>query len=287
MKAPKPTKNTLSTKSTKSAKPTKPTQSVKSTKATQPTKSTKPAKPTPPASPSATVWRLKVLCIAGPWWDSDDVCVRTIDVLDNSTLYDLHAAILESVHFEEHDESVFTFFTAMDFRGRRTYLGDGQPLTHHTDIEQFEDIPLATALPKGGRQFLYYVFDADDPWVFLIGRDNSTRPPSPHEFYPYVRDELNRGPDPVQHGDGLDDFADADEGAEFHELREDFRRHRREREESGLDEDGLNDDGDFEDGDEGEGFVDDDGFFFDDEDDEEDGDEDGGEDDDGDDDDGW
>ncbi len=230
---------------------------------------TKPAakKPTAPtvskasqtAASSAKVWRIKVLCVAGPYWDADgpDICLRTIDLLDNSSLYDLHAAILESVHFEEHDESVFTFFTAANFRGRRTYLGDGRPLTPDTDIEAFEDIPLATALPADPKQFLFYVFDADDPWVFLVGREPTTRPPSPHEFYPFVRDELNNGPDPVQNGDGLDDFADADEGAEFGELRRDFRRHRREREESGLDDYDDDSDGFGFSG----GFPPDDGFF--------------------------
>ena len=214
------------------------------------------------ATSSAKVWRIKVLCVAGPYWDADgpDVCLRTIDLLDNSSLYDLHAAILESVHFEEHDESVFTFFTAANFRGRRTYLGDGKPLTPDTDIEAFEDIPLATALPTDPKQFLFYVFDADDPWVFLVGREPTTRPPSPHEFYPFVRDELNNGPDPVQNGDGLDDFADADEGAEFSELRRDFRRHRREREESGLDDYDDDSDGFGFSG----GFPPDDGFFSDD-----------------------
>ena len=233
-------------KKTAPAKKAAPEKKVSPAKKVAPTSSLTPAKKNPPKKPAsgsaAAVWRLKVLCIAGPYWDSDDVCVRTIDVLDTCSLYDLHAAILESVHFEEHEESVFTFFTAMDFRGRRTYLGDSKPLTHETDIEAFEDIPLATALPSGGRQFLYYVFDADDPWVFLIGREPAARVPSPHEFYPSIHDELNRGPDPIQYGDGLDDFADADEGEEFNELREDFRRRRREREESGLDDDELDDD---------------------------------------------
>ena len=187
---------------------------------------------------AAKVWRLKVLCVAGPYWDADgpDVCLRTIDVLDNCSLYDLHAAILESVHFEEHDESVFTYFTAPNYRARRTYLGDGSPLSARTPIELFEDIALADALPTEPKRFLFYVFDADDPWVFLVIREPLTRDPSPHEFYPFVRDELNNGPDPVQNDDGLDDFADADEGAEFNELRRDFRRRRREREESGMDD---------------------------------------------------
>ncbi len=198
-----------------------------------PTKKKHSPKKSPP------IWRLRVLCVAGPYWDSDDTCLRAIDVPEGISLYDLHAAILESVHFEEHDESVFTFFTARDYRGRRTYLGDGEPLTHETDIELFEDVALSSVLPSDGKSFLYYVFDADDPWVFLIGREPEPRAPSPHEFYPLVRDELNIGPDPTQHGDGLDDFADADEGAEFDDLRREFRRQRRVREESGLDDDEL------------------------------------------------
>ena len=225
---------------------------------------TKPVDKTPPKE----VWRLKVLCVAGPSWDGAESCIRTIDVRNDTSLYDLHAAILESVHFEEHDESVFTFFTAMNYRGRRTYLADGQPLTHETDTDVFEDLLLADALPTEKGRFLYYVFDADDPWVFLIGRQPGTRPPSIHEFYPYVRDELNEGPDPIQHGDGLDDFADADEGEEFNDLRERFRAQRRAREESGLDEpiDPMEDDGDEDEGgdDIRPGFGFDDEKFYDD-----------------------
>lgn len=249
---------------TRKASPAAKTPAKKSVAKTDEKKATVAAKPAASAAkPSAAkVWRIKVLCVAGPYWDADgpDVCLRTIDVLDNCSLYDLHAAILESVHFEEHDESVFTYFTAANYRAKRTYLGDGAPLSAGTEIERFEDIPLSDALPSEPRRFLFYAFDADDPWVFLVVREPSERDPSPHEFYPFVRDELNDGPDPVQNGDGLDDFADADEGAEFNELRRDFRRQRREREESGL--------GDYDDDDDGEGFdlsevfPDDDRGFF-------------------------
>ena len=209
-------------------------------------------KPVPKPEPAAKeVWRLKVLCVAGPSWDGSETCIRTIDVRSDSSLYDLHAAILESVHFEEHDESVFTYFTAANYRGRRTYLADGLPLTHGTDTDVFEDLLLADALPAESGRYLYYVFDADDPWVFLIGRQPGSRKPSVHEFYPYVRDELNEGPDPIQHGDGLDDFADADEGEEFNDLRDRFRAQRRAREESGLEDepmDPMEDDGDEDEG---------------------------------------
>ena len=222
--------------------------------AKKPATKTAPAVKTPaPKAEQSTkeVWRLKVLCVAGPSWDGSDTCIRTIDVRSDSSLYDLHAAILESVHFEEHDESVFTYFTAVNYRGRRTYLADGQPLTHDTDTDVFEDLLLADALPAERGRYLYYVFDADDPWVFLIGRQPGSRPPSVHEFYPYVRDELNEGPDPIQHGDGLDDFADADEGEEFNDLRDRFRAQRRAREESGLEDepiDPMEDDGDEDEG---------------------------------------
>ena len=208
--------------------------------------------PVPAHAPDAKeIWRLKVLCVAGPSWDGAETCIRTIDVRSDASLYDLHAAILESVHFEEHDESVFTYFTAANYRGRRTYLADGLPLTHDTDTDVFEDLLLADALPAEPGRYLYYVFDADDPWVFLIGRQPGSRKPSVHEFYPYVRDELNEGPDPIQHGDGLDDFADADEGEEFNDLRDRFRAQRRAREESGLEDepiDPMEDDGDEDEG---------------------------------------
>lgn len=239
-----------------------------------PTKTTPKVVSTKSVDSTPQVWRLKVLCVAGPYWDSSDTCIRTIDVRDDCSLYDLHAAILESVHFEEHEDSVFTYFTARNYRGRRTYLADGQPLTPQTDTEPFEDLRLADALPAiGSGSFLYYVFDALDPWVFLIGREPGSRAPSPHEFYPFVRDELNDGADPSQHADGLDDFADAEEGEEFNDLRERFRDQRRQREESGLDDEELRDPME-DDGDEDEGGDDiraglgfDDDPIFDDEDD--------------------
>lgn len=235
------------------AKPAKKSVPKPAPAATKPAAAAKPAKKSVPKPESAAkeVWRLKVLCVAGPSWDGSETCIRTIDVRSDSSLYDLHAAILESVHFEEHDESVFTYFTAANYRGRRTYLADGQPLTHNTDTDVFEDLPLADALPAEAGRYLYYVFDADDPWVFLIGRQPGSRPPSVHEFYPYVRDELNEGPDPIQHGDGLDDFADAEEGEEFNDLRDRFRAQRRAREESGMEDepiDPMEDDGDEDEG---------------------------------------
>lgn len=253
-------------------KPAAPPATAKKTTAKKPAAPPRRVPARPEAAPAAEVWRLKVLCVAGPYWDSSDTCIRTIDVRSDCSLYDLHAAILESVHFEEHDESVFTYFTAQNYRGRRTYLADGQPLTPRTDTEAFEDLRLADALPATPGRFLYYVFDALDPWVFLIGREPGARAPSPHEFYPFVRDELNDGPDPSQHADGLDDFADADEGEEFNDLRERFRNQRRQREESGLDDgpyDPMEDDGDEDEGGDdiraGLGFDDD--PLFDDEDD--------------------
>ena len=254
---PAPAKKPAATKKTAPAK--KPAAPVKAASAKKPAPAPvkkaatakKTAAPAKPAPADHEIWRLKVLCVAGPYWDGSDTCIRTIDVRDDCSLYDLHTAILESVHFEEHDESVFTYFTAVNYRGRRTYLADGQSLTPQTDTEPFEDLLLADALPDGPGRFLYYVFDAQDPWVFLVGREPGARAPSVHEFYPFVRDELNDGADPVQHGDGLDDFADADEGEEFNDLRERFRQQRRAREESGLGDepfDPMEDDGDEDEG---------------------------------------
>lgn len=242
-KEPKKTPATKTKGATPAKTPAKPNPPVTPPPPPTPSKPTAVA-PAPQTNADAQVWRVRIACVAGPYWDADgtDVCMRAIDILDTSSLYDLHTAILESIHFEEHDESVFSFFTAMDFRGRRTYLGDGNPLNSETDISRFEELVLARSIPTSrSSQFLYYVFDADDPWVFRVTRDPTTRPPSPHEFYPLVRDELNRGPDPIQFGDGLDDFADIDDGEEFNELRGEFRKRRRAQEESGLDDDDFDD----------------------------------------------
>ncbi len=160
------------------------------------------------------IWTLKITCSAGPYRDTE--CVRYIELDEDASLYDLHAAIQEAVHFD--DEFDFVFFHATSPRDRRTLLPlgaeDGSPI----DTDAYEDVRIAQSLPKSPRQRLFYLFNPGVNWIFEIRREAGVKQPSPHEFYPLVRDERSVGPDPMQYGNALHDFADAEEAAEHREL---------------------------------------------------------------------
>ncbi len=159
------------------------------------------------------IWTLKVTCAAGPYRDAE--CVRFIELDEQASLYDLHVAIQDAVDFD--DEFEFLFFQSGSLRGRRALLPEGAEHGPGVDPDAYEDMPVAAALPTQPRQRLYYLFNPDASWIFEVRREPGAKAPSPHEFYPLVRDDLSVGPAPMQYGDVLDDFADADEAAEHRE----------------------------------------------------------------------
>ncbi len=159
------------------------------------------------------IWTLKVTCAAGPYRDTE--CIRYIELDEQASLYDLHVAIQDAVNFD--DEYEFLFFTSTSHRGRRELLPEGAVEGPGVDPDVYEDMPAATAIPTQPRQRLFYLFNPDADWIFEVRREPGEKPPSPHEFYPLVRDELSVGPDPMQYGDMLHDCADADEAAEHRE----------------------------------------------------------------------
>ncbi len=177
------------------------------------------------------IWTLKVTCVAGPYHDGE--CIRHVEIDEGSNLYDLHVAIQDAVHFD--DECDFAYFWSASPGGKRIYIPEGVDPEEGVDSDLYEDVPLADGLATEGRQRLFYLFDLDEEWIFEIRKERGEKTPSPHEFYPLVRDDLGTGPDPLQYGNDLDDFVEAEEAAEIKSGRS---RHRASDEE-GPDEDDL------------------------------------------------
>lgn len=156
------------------------------------------------------IWTLRVTCVSGPYHDAE--CVRYIEVDEEASLYDLHVAIQDAVHFD--DEFEFTYFHASSPTAKRAYYPEGVDPDEGVDTDLYEDESLATALDCEGRRHLYYLFNLDEEWIFEVRRERGAKEPDPREFYPLVLDEAGVGPDPMQYGNDLDDFADPDEAAE-------------------------------------------------------------------------
>lgn len=156
------------------------------------------------------IWTLKITCVSGPYHDGE--CVRYIDVDEEASLYDVHIAIQDAVHFD--DEFEFAYFQGTSPNGKRVYHPEGVNPDEGVDTDLYEEEPLATALDCEGRRHLYYLFNLEDEWIFEVRKERGEKEPDPGEFYPLILDEAGIGPDPMQYGNDLDDFADADDAAE-------------------------------------------------------------------------
>jgi hypothetical protein len=156
------------------------------------------------------IWTLKITCVSGPYHDAE--CVRYIEVDEEASLYDVHVAIQDAVHFD--DEFEFAYFQGASPNGKRAYYPEGVNPDEGVDTDLYEDEELATALPSESRRHLYYLFNFDEEWIFEIRKERGEKEPDPNEFYPLVVEQASVGPDPMQYGNDLDDFADPDEAAE-------------------------------------------------------------------------
>jgi len=170
------------------------------------------------------IWTLKISCLAGP--NHDGPCVRYVELDEESSLYDVHAAVQEAVHFD--DEHSFAFYHAREAFEKRTYFPEGVNPKEDVDIDLYEDVPLAEALAVKGKR-LFYIYDFDNEWVFSVEREKGSKKPQDGDYYPLVVVERNEGADPMQYDNNEDDFADEEEAA-------DYRAARRHRMEAGDDE---------------------------------------------------
>jgi len=158
--------------------------------------------------------RLRVECVAGPWWDGVP-CVRFLDVPATASLYDLHEAIQEAVAFD--NEYPFRYFLAesadADAERETVPASFGDWPAADADEEAYEGVAAVASVPELGDRLLHYAFlSAGGDWIFQIRRvDGAPARPIPGLAYPGAVEDLSEGPDPAQHGYGLDDFAESEE----------------------------------------------------------------------------
>ena len=166
-----------------------------------------PAKAEPAKGPQ--VFRVRVSCADGPWWDGEE-CVRFIELGENSNLYDLHVAIQAAVDFDE--EGPFYFFLAEDCDTEEREMLPPEleidPAKEEIDDDVYEEMPLLPNLPAAGVRRLFYAFMSEDgDWFFEVRHTGLTAPAKPGEFYPLPVESLAVGPNPTEYGHDFDDYA--------------------------------------------------------------------------------
>ena len=172
-----------------------------------------PAKKPAPAAPAAKapqVFRVRVACADGPWWDGEE-CVRYIDMAEGSNLYDLHVAIQAAVDFDE--EGPFYFFFAEDCETEEREMLppslEPDPAKEEIDDDVYEELKLLTHLPRTGLNRLFYAFKSEDgDWFFEVRHAGVSGPAKPGEFYPLPVESLAVGPNPTEYGHDFDDYAE-------------------------------------------------------------------------------
>lgn len=193
------------------------------------------------------IWKLRVTCVAGPHYD--EPCVRFIEIGERANLYDLHVAIQDAVEFD--DQLDFVFFTAKSHRSKRSYFPEGVDPDDGVDVDIYEDLLLAEALKLcDSKQSLYYLYSLDEEWIFEVVREPGEKEADPDELYPLVLDEDSVGPDPLQYGADMDDYADPDEALEYESGRQndlDDARYYRDDDDEDDDDDDIRRSGDFDD----------------------------------------
>ena len=170
----------------------------------------RPAKSAEPAKKAPRVFRVRVSCSDGPWWDGEE-CVRFIEMTEGSNLYDLHVAIQAAVDFDE--EGPFYFFLAEDCETEEREMLPAElppdPEKGDIDDDVYEELGLLPNLPRTGLRRLFYAFKSEDgDWFFEVRHTGVVSPAKPGEYYPLPVESLAVGPNPTQYGHDFDDYAD-------------------------------------------------------------------------------
>ncbi len=170
----------------------------------------RPAKSAEPAKKAPRVFRVRVSCSDGPWWDGEE-CVRFIEMTEGSNLYDLHVAIQAAVDFDE--EGPFYFFLAEDCETEEREMLPAElppdPEKGDIDDDVYEELGLLPNLPRTGLRRLFYAFKSEDgDWFFEVQHTGVESDAKPGEFYPLPVESLAVGPNPTQYGHDFDDFAE-------------------------------------------------------------------------------
>jgi len=135
---------------------------------------------------------LTIDCIRGIYLKEN--CIRVIEIDENTSLYDLHDAIQDTVGFERDHPYAFFLANSPARGANRQWLTEKE--TWDDKEDDFFRIQLMTIWPTG-RQKLYYLFDFGDNWIFEIRKERSTKKPVSGVKYPRVIKTI--GPNPEQY----------------------------------------------------------------------------------------
>lgn len=120
---------------------------------------------------------LDVSCVHGP--TLREPCVRTIEVDDEASLYDLHEAIQDAVDFGR--DHPYHFFLAHSGSGQRHWLWPDEDY-EAVEAKYFRTL-LREVFPTGQKK-LFYLFDLGDDWTFQIRKRRGSRPAQVGVRYP-------------------------------------------------------------------------------------------------------
>ncbi len=159
------------------------------------------------------VMRWRVECLGGPWWDGEP-CVRFVDLERTRSLFDLHEGVQAAIAFD--GDYPFCFFRAEGPEGPREMIPpelDERPTKDDVQVDAYEEINAFDALPDpDSGEALHYVFlGAGGDWFFRLSAEPEPVPRLPGALYPETVETLSIGPDPMQYGHDLDDFAESEE----------------------------------------------------------------------------
>ncbi len=137
------------------------------------------------------IYTLSIKCVWGAYFEQP--FERTIEVLDDMTLGELHDAIQDFTGFD--NDHLFTFFIARGPTAKRTEM---------VETDEWEDrhgrlyeIPLKRVFPLPLNMKLFYLFDFGDSWTFQIGKRGGTKAEELGTKYPRVIKAT--GPKPNQY----------------------------------------------------------------------------------------
>lgn len=154
-----------------------------------------------PSAPPATVFRLKVSLVG-----AKDIW-RTIDVLSNQTLEDLHYAIQQA--FDWDDDHLYAFFMSGKAWDRSTeYLRpEGMQPGDRSSRVRLDRLGL-----RARKRFLY-IFDFGDEWRHDIRVEKAGLPPEGGD-YPRIVEEHGEAPPQYGGWDEDDEFEEDEESEE-------------------------------------------------------------------------
>ncbi len=110
-----------------------------------------------------------------------------LEILNTSSLLDLHYAIQNAVDF--NDDHLFMFFAGRNIRNKRVEYVESDELCCDDLWAANDQIFLSDVYPLPSGCQLYYYFDFGDSWIFRITKNRKTVKYDPMTEYPR---EINR-----------------------------------------------------------------------------------------------